>query len=191
MFSIRKPTNEQVRAYLARQAAEPWPYSFVGATREPPARRPGWNIDHQRVLLGQGEAKFLAAKQAILRWQMFPFEMATLLWPDEPPTERRVAAVRFWILPLGIWMLIPVRVVYVLDEPRRFGFAYGTLPDHVERGEERFLVEWLPDDSVWYDLAVISRPGHWLSWLGYPYMRRQQARFRRMSAEALRRHTSP
>ena len=51
------------------------------------------------------------------------------------------------------------RVVYVVDEPGRFGLAYGTLPGHVERGEERFLVERdSTDGSVWYDLLAFSRP---------------------------------
>jgi hypothetical protein len=68
----------------------------------------------------------------------------------------------------------------------RFGFAYGTLADHPERGEERFVVEWHEwDDSVWYDLCAVSRPAHWLARLGYPYTRWEQARFRRLSAAAM------
>lgn len=43
----------------------------------------------------------------------------------------------------------------------RFGFAYGTLPGHVESGEERFQIEWhRSDDSVWYDILAFSRPNH-------------------------------
>lgn len=67
-----------------------------------------------------------------------------------------------------------------------YGFAYGTLPDHPERGEERFLIEWnRADDTVWYDLLAISRPGHWLARLGYPYARYEQAKFRRLSGQAM------
>jgi len=47
--------------------------------------------------------------------------------------------------------------VYVIDETvpvRRFGFAYGTLPAHVEQGEERFSVELHADGAVWYDLRA-------------------------------------
>ncbi|HEV7526448.1 MAG TPA: DUF1990 domain-containing protein, partial [Acidimicrobiia bacterium] len=32
------------------------------------------------------------------------------------------------------------RIVAVVDEPNRRGFAYGTLPRHPEQGEESFLV---------------------------------------------------
>jgi uncharacterized protein (UPF0548 family) len=210
MFSFRRPTDDQVREYLARQQDDPWPYHFVGATRDLRGREPfsvsddspgaadgpkkapdpfaRWNIDHQRVLLGHGEEAFLVAKRAISAWQMFPQEMATLFWPTTLQTPGNTVAVQFWAAPLRMWLLLPARVVYAIDEPDRFGFAYGTLPDHVERGEERFLVErQLADDSVWYDLSVISRPGHWLAWLGYPYVRWQQARFRRLSAMAMQR----
>ena len=41
---------------------------------------------------------------------------------------------------LGLWTLSACRIVYVLDEPRRFGFAYGTL-EHVVRGEQDFVPE--------------------------------------------------
>jgi uncharacterized protein (UPF0548 family) len=91
---------------------------------------------------------------------------------------------------------MPARVVYIVEDSAilagqridRFGFAYGTLPDHPERGEERFLVEWnRDDDSVHYDLLAVSQPRHWLARLGYPYTRRQQARFRRLSGLAMQR----
>jgi uncharacterized protein (UPF0548 family) len=73
----------------------------------------------------------------------------------------------------------------VIDEGQaqrtRFGFAYGTLPDHVERGEERFTVEWRADDSVWYDIYAFSRPKHPLARLGFPITRMLQKRFVRDS----------
>jgi uncharacterized protein (UPF0548 family) len=69
--------------------------------------------------------------------------------------------------------------------PRRFGFAYGTLESHVERGEERFLVEMDETGQVWYELAAFSRPRHPLVRLAYPLARRYQAKFRRESAAAM------
>lgn len=47
-----------------------------------------------------------------------------------------------------VWSLNAARIVYVVDEPRRFGCAYETLPGHVERGEERFLIEITEGESV-------------------------------------------
>src|SRR5262249_20824062 len=66
---------------------------------------------------------------------------------------------------------------------QRYGFAYGTLPEHAESGEERFTVEWHEaDDAVWYDILAFSRPHQLLVRLGYPLARRLQKRFARDSA---------
>ena len=68
----------------------------------------------------------------------------------------------------------------------KFGFAYGTLPGHVESGEERFLIEWDREtDKVWYDILAFSRPNHFLTRLGYPLVRRTQKRFGRDSAASM------
>ena len=148
----------------------------------------GWNVDHHRVLLGRGAETYSAACAAIRGWKMFPPEMTRVYWPDSPQQPGDVVAVLYRARPFFLWMLFPARVVYRVDEPRRFGFAYGTLPDHPERGEERFLIEWSEaDDSVWYDLLAVSRPGHWLARLGYLYARYEQAKFRRLSGQAMQR----
>lgn len=66
---------------------------------------------------------------------------------------------------LGIRFLIPVRapvrVVYVIDEPDRTGFAYGTLAGHPESGEESFVVDRTEDGSVWLTISAFSRPSRW------------------------------
>jgi uncharacterized protein (UPF0548 family) len=69
---------------------------------------------------------------------------------------------------------------------KRYGFAYGTLEEHMERGEERFSVEWnRVDDSVWYDLYAFSKPRHRLAQIGYPLSRILQKRFARQSKLAM------
>ncbi len=70
---------------------------------------------------------------------------------------------------------VPVRVVYVIDEPLRKGFGYGTLPGHPETGEEAFIVEYRDDDSVWLTIRAVSRPSSWIFWVGYPIVRLMQA----------------
>jgi len=195
MFLLRKPSDTQVRDYLTRQTDEPFSYDTVGCTRDKPQRRRGWNIDRHRVLLGHGEQVFRTARLAIENWQMFPRQVATLCWPA-PPREGLNVAVLYWAAPVRLWLLLAARVVSAISETiehdghlvERFGFAYGTLPDHAERGEERFLVEWdHGDDSVSYELLAISQPRHWLARLGYPYTRHEQARFRRLSGAAMQR----
>ncbi|CAN5528128.1 DUF1990 domain-containing protein [soil metagenome] len=69
---------------------------------------------------------------------------------------------------------VPARVVYVIDEPLRKGFAYGTLPGHPESGEEAFIVEFRDDDSVWLTIRAFSRPSSWIFWVGYPIVRLMQ-----------------
>lgn len=194
MFSFRRPSDVQIRDYLARQAEQPFSYDSVGCTRREPVPLPGWNIDRHRVCLGRGAAVFRIACDAIRQWRMFPPAVATVCGPDLEPLEGTVVGVLYWAAPVRVWMLFPARVVYELSGPaqdgdrqvEQFGFAYGTLLDHPERGEERFLVEWdRGDDSVWYDLLAVSRPAHWLARLGYPYTRYEQARFRRLSGQAM------
>lgn len=53
----------------------------------------------------------------------------------------------------------PRRVVYTVTEPRRQGFAYGTLPGHPESGEEAFTVEQKPDVTITFTITAFSRPG--------------------------------
>jgi uncharacterized protein (UPF0548 family) len=68
----------------------------------------------------------------------------------------------------------------------RFGFAYGTLPGHVEKGEERFLLEWdRSSDRVYYDILAFSKPNHIMTRLGYPLVRRTQKRFGRESSASM------
>ena len=89
----------------------------------------------------------------------------------------------------GLWWLNCCRIVYVVNESgpiKKFGFAYGTLPGHIESGEERFVIEWNQgDDSVWYDILAFSRPNRLLFRLVYPLVRRMQKRFGRDSAAAV------
>jgi uncharacterized protein (UPF0548 family) len=49
--------------------------------------------------------------------------------------------------------------VGVVDEPTRWGFAYGTLPGHLEQGEEAFVVSTSPEETVRFDIVAFSRPG--------------------------------
>lgn len=82
---------------------------------------------------------------------------------------------------------IPVRIVYLIDEPRRRGFAYGTLPGHPESGEEAFIVEQRDDESVWLTIRAFSRPAHPALWLVYPILRLFQAIFTSRYEHALTR----
>ena len=86
---------------------------------------------------------------------------------------------------LGVWWLNPSRIVYVVDEPGRFGFAYGTLPGHAECGEEYFGVERDVSGRITYHIRAFSRPRHWLPGLFYPVARWYQRRFVRDSKRSM------
>jgi uncharacterized protein (UPF0548 family) len=82
---------------------------------------------------------------------------------------------------------MPAKSSTLVDErssSEKFGFAYGTLTDHGERGEERFTVEFNSDQTVWYDLFAFSRP-NMLARLAYPYTRLLQKRFASDSKAAM------
>lgn len=185
MFSLRKPTAESILPILWDQAKLDFTYSAVGATAlTPPAR---YVVDRTRIELGAGEAVFQAAKAALKRWEQFRLGWVEL-WPRETPIQAgEVVAVMGWVL--GVWWLNFCRIVYVVDESgpiTRFGFAYGTLPGHVESGEELFLIEWDRNtDRVSYSILAFSRPNHFLARMGYPLVRRNQKRFGRDSAAAM------
>jgi uncharacterized protein (UPF0548 family) len=107
--------------------------------------------------------------------------------PDTPLEVGQIVAIMGRAV--GFWWLNSCRIVYTVDESgetTKFGFAYGTLPGHVESGEERFLIEWNRDtDQVFYDILAFSRPNHILTRLGYPLVRRSQKRFGRDSAASM------
>jgi uncharacterized protein (UPF0548 family) len=89
----------------------------------------------------------------------------------------------------GLWWINACRVVYVVNDDgptRRYGFAYGTLEPHVEKGEELFCVELLPNGDVWYEIKAFSTPRYWMTRLAYPLARRLQRRFVRESFAAMR-----
>ena len=90
----------------------------------------------------------------------------------------------------GFWSLNATRIVYVIEEHgtcEKYGFAYGTLTEHGEIGEERFAVEFhTQDESVWYDLFAFSRP-RLAARIAYPLSRYLQNRFAMDSKLAMKR----
>ena len=185
MFSLQKPPIESIRRFLKKQALLDFSYPAVGATAtSPPA---GYVRDRTRIILGSGESMFLAAKAALQRWEHFRLGWVEP-WPPATPIQSG-EVVAIMACTAGLWTLNCCRIVYVVDESspiRKFGFAYGTLPGHVESGEELFLIEWDQNiNTVSYDILAFSRPNHFLTRLGYPLVRRTQKRFGRDSAAAM------
>ena len=163
MFRLSRPTNEEIDSFLRECEADSFSYTEVGGSKdEPPV---GYHIDHNRVLLGYERETWELAQKAIRSWKMFEVSGIELCYPDTPiEVGRNVAPLAKH---LGFYSLNACRIVYVIDEPDRFGFAYGTLSEHAEKGEERFTVEFCPESrEVWYDVFAFSRPANLLVKLG-------------------------
>ena len=79
----------------------------------------------------------------------------------------------------------PIRIVYVVDEPHRKGFGYGTLHGHPESGEESFIVEQRDDGTVWFVLRAFSRPSNAFYRLVSPVLSSVQRRFTKRYLRAL------
>jgi len=175
---LREPSDERVRCFLDGQRSLPFSYPEVGASQ---GRAPsGYAANHDRGRLGTGPQSFARAVQALKNWKIYETGWTRLCWPDAPISEGTVVGVvgRH----LGFRSLNACRIVYVYEdeEPslQRYGFAVGTLPGHVERGEERFTVEWHEaDNAVYYEVFAFSRPAHPLVKATHPLARRIQRRF--------------
>ncbi len=186
MFSIQKPSRETILQFLEQQSKQPFTYDAVGATA---GKLPAdFAQDHERFKLGvPHERVFEKAKAALRDWEQFNLGWVEVL-PAGVPIQKD-AMIATVARSAGLWCLNTCRIIYVVEEAGpicRFGYAYGTLPGHVESGEERFWVEWnRASGEVWYDILVFSRPNHILARLTFPWVRLMQKKFRHDSAEAM------
>ena len=146
---------------LSDLAALPFTYPEVGATAG--AMPEGYHHLRKSAVIGQGRSRFGEAAAEVMRWGML-----------------RGAGVRVEatsdIAQVGSEVIVhlgpvraPCRVVYVIDEADRRGFAYGTLPGHAESGEELFAVRYDPaSEQVYAEVAAFSRHCTWWSRLASP-----------------------
>jgi uncharacterized protein (UPF0548 family) len=185
MWRLRPATTETIRRYVAEQSRHPVTYEHLGRTRSNlPA--PGYDNDEYRFFLGVGEDVFEAGCEAIRQWKMFPNAWTWIHPIDASQLEGETVALMF--RSLGLYWLSAARIIYTIDEDtplRRFGFAYGTLPGHIEAGEELFSVEHHSDDTVWYRLKSFSKPRFWGARLAYSFARKQQRRFAKDSGASM------
>jgi uncharacterized protein (UPF0548 family) len=151
--------SETVRSEPAKPAADvvrrlrdaEFTYAEVGATAG--ALPAGYHHLRRVVRVAAG---FEEAAEALLRWQVHlraGLTVAASAARTEPGT---LVELGFGAGPVRVHA--PCRVIYVVDEPHRRGFAYGTLPGHPERGEESFLVERQEDGTARFRITAFSRP---------------------------------
>ena len=184
MFFIRRPSRETIERFLTDSQQLPMSYQPVGLVQSGKCR----SLDEASVVIGHGRADFERAQMALSEWKQFELGWVELLPRPSPIAVGSVVAVL--IEHLGFWSLNGCRVAYHADAngTHSFGYAYGTLPNHAESGEELFEVFIDPrTDDVIYRIRATSEPQTMLAWIGQPIVRVLQARFRRDSAKTMRR----
>lgn len=161
-------------------------YASVGATLDGTPTPPGFRLTARDAALGTGRDLYERAVSATLTWQI---QRRAGIRVDVVGEATDAASLRLddvVIMRVPLWPVdVPCRVVAVVDEPRRAGFAYGTLPGHPESGEEAFLIEHLADDSVVLHIRAFSKPSSWLFRLASPAVLLMQSIYTRRYLRAL------
>ncbi len=171
----------------AELRATPFSYDEVGATR---GDLPKGYVPMRRELhIGQGQEFFELARTALFGWHVHRAAGPKIIPSSLQVAEDTVALVRIGVGPLAL--KAPVRVVYVVDEPGRAGFAYGTLPGHPEQGEESFLISMDGAERVRFDIVAFSRPGTRLARSSGSLGRAVQERVTERYIEAMVAYTRP
>jgi uncharacterized protein (UPF0548 family) len=158
-------------AVLAAASGAAITYEEVGATITG-AMPVGYHHDRHRLALGHGDTLFGQAAAGLRQWQAHRAIGATVT-PTDPPTVGTTVIVTLVVGPLAL--VAPCRVVALIEEDDRYGFAYGSLPGHPEQGEEAFVVN-RRDGGVDFEVSAFSRPAELLPKLGGPVTRAVQRR---------------
>jgi len=187
MMRLFAPTNHDVAALIARERDAPFTYAEVGATSQEPMPA-GYAHDVYGAVLGRGEARFERAAAALARFDNYPRAWTRIHTEGGAPPREGLVFVAH-IMHFGFHSLSGCRVISVVRDEgpvRRYGFAFGTLRSHEERGEERFVVSFDPaTEEVRYDVRAFSRPRGPLARVGAPIARALQGRFQRDTCEAM------
>ena len=185
MFLARRPTRNVIDRFLRESQDLPLSYGPVGIVS---AWTAGQHLDELAVAVGHGQADFERARAALLAWKQFDIG-----WVETFPRHAPLAVgtvVAILIRHLGFWSLNGCRVLYSVGSPgdvARFGFAYGTLTNHAQSGEELFEVFVDPrTENVVYRIRATSWPQATLARFGQPIVRALQERFRDHSVAAMK-----
>lgn len=161
-------TSRLSSAEIERLRSLPLTYTCVGGTVTGQADE-GYEVFTRTAVVP--ELSFEQAAEILMTWQVQERAGLRVAASAAQAAEGEVVLMK---LGLGAAALrIPCRVVHVIDEPDRVGFAYGTLPGHPESGEELFLLE-RRGDEIEFRVHAFSRPSTALAKLSGPIGRRFQ-----------------
>jgi uncharacterized protein (UPF0548 family) len=141
-------------------------YDHVGSTLDPD-RWPTRSPYVRRRTLGRGDQVFATAVERLRSWAPQRALGAAVHPSDATLEDGATILIELRLGPAAF--VVPDRIVALVDQPRRFGFAYGTLPGHAEKGEESFLIEQADDDgTVTATVTVDAGLGTWAARLAAP-----------------------
>ena len=120
----------------AQLRTAPFTYPEVGATALTDMPTGYGHLERWRNLL---DTEYESAAARLMRWRIH--EAAGLRISASSRNVEPDAVVEMFLGPRWMNVRAVCRVVYVVNEPDRIGFAYGTLPGHAERGEESFILD--------------------------------------------------
>ena len=167
---LRRPSEVDLDRLLARCKDDGLTYAPIGcslseSTPEHFTRR------HWSTTFGSGDA-FALAVDALSHWRV-QANSGLVVRSDGPMAVGTNVAMSA-PLPLAGFVDVTCRVVAIVDEPDRYGFAYGTLSVHPERGEEAFVVT-REEDSLRFDVTAVSSHANPVMRLAAPIADRLQA----------------
>ncbi|SRR6266498_804614 len=186
MFLTHRPSQRELEKFVDQSRDLPLSYDPIGIAKQSPA---GFSVDEASAVVGKGKHVFQRARIALSKWRHFELGWVEL-FPRGVAIEPGTIVVVL-VHHLGFWSMNGCRVVYGIGNKQTgasFGFAYGTLTNHAELGEELFEVLLEPEsEDVVYRIRAVSKPRAALARIGYPITRGFQERFRRDSIRALQR----
>ena len=135
-------------------------YDEVGATAQAALPAGFGHLERSRTLR---DSEFDSAAARLMSWRIH--EAAGLRVSASSQRVETDAVVEMFLGPRWMRIRAVCRVVYVIDESDRVGFAYGTLPGHPESGEESFVLD-RRDGQPRFTVRAFSHPVSRLSRLG-------------------------
>jgi uncharacterized protein (UPF0548 family) len=130
-------------------------YPDVGATMAG-GQPEGYHYHQHETILGHGFEAFGRAVRGLKAWEAHRGPGIRIF-----PKGQDITTGATVVVTLGsarVALAAPCRIVSVIDQETRWGFAYGTLPGHPEQGEEAFVVSLAPDGTVRFQIDAFSRP---------------------------------
>jgi uncharacterized protein (UPF0548 family) len=184
---LRRPTDQQLAALLERCQSDDLTYASVGISLDGESTPAGFHRRRWTTTL-RGPEAFDRGTDAIRSWAVH--RGAGLLVATDGPIAVGTNVALSAPLPVG-FASATCRIVVVIDEPDRYGFAYGTLSVHPESGEEAFIVARDDDGRTRFDVEAVARPQDPLARLAPPIANRLQDRTARRYLSAMERAVAP